>query len=431
MLTHAQKIILFSDTFLGTASKLLGTFASVGDSRLAQMFADSTTTQTAANARMFFNQANARLGHSMTSTYNGAVSGYRADQYLPFLSTALATAANFVMIWGTLNDVTGNGGSAPQTADQSWFGWTAGNGPSGASSTSIGIKAACDQVLAAGKTLILIGEPGSTSTFGNSTYTGYIDQYNAYAQAYCASHPRALYFDAPATLLSGGTFPAGWTDGTHTLTLGAYYLGKAFQTFITPYIKQLSLQMQSAGDLLGGAAQYLSNPFFLTTTGGTANTGVTGPVPAGLSVFIDTGGSVVVTTAANPLGYGNDAIFTCTFSASGQRVTIRWDLNAGTPVAGDVHQDGVNVSVDAGSVNFAGVYLQELMQVNSTNTQAYDCFLDQTFGAGPTEAYSQFLMTRPITAPSGMTTWNQVVRGYSTGAGSAVFRLSRDWMRKN
>lgn len=403
----------------GISSRVNNTFAFVGDSRLAQYYIDSTGTQIYKNSVQFFTWANAMSGQRMNVIYDGGISGDRSDQYLVNLNTAIASGARFLILWGIVNDIV-NG----NTAVQSWTGV-------GMPTASIGLKAAALQAIAAGMTVIFVGEPGSVGF--SSAEMSQVSQYNQYCREFIEENPNAIYFDSLSTLLDPTqtviAFKTGYSnDGTHTNTLGAYNLGVAFSALLPPLLPVFAQEQQSAWDVpLNNGVNLLANPLFLTTTGGTAGTNTTGSVPANWSVQGSANVAVAVSTV--PGSYGNDLVLTLTASGAG---TAELYYTFGSITAGEILQNGIEYTVASGSSNFGPPTNRQLIQLDSVNHQPGDMYFTVADAPGPTVAYTNVLQSPKFTVPA-FTTFNQWI-WYSdinfTAAGSAVVNFRRAWLRK-
>jgi len=413
-------------------AKYQNAIALIGDSRMAQFHIDVPASVgdpgVWKNSVHFMTHAAAQLGQRINVIYDGGVSGYRSDQYLQYLAAAIASRAKFLVIWGCVNDI-----AYGCTAQQIWTGV-------GMPTASIGIRAAAIQAAVAGMTVILMGEMGQVGMTG--TKLGYVMQYNQLCRELAEVVPGVLYYDAPSVLLdSTQTVPAFKTgyssDGTHTLALGAYNLGVDFASFMSPLVPAFGQQLQAAWDVgANGGTNLLVNPFFLTATGGTKGTNTTGTVPANWEVDGSANVAVVASTVAGT--YGNDLVLSLTASAAGTAQVFFYlnppgnGSNYGAPVAGDIHQCGVEYTVAAGSSHFCPPAVRELLQLDGVNYQPGDMYCSTSNGPGPTTAYTNVLRSPKFTLPAFTTVnqWGWYMNLAFDAAGSATVNIRRPWLRK-
>jgi hypothetical protein len=396
-------------------------FAFVGDSRLAQYNVDSTTSKIWRNSPHFFTWANAQLGQRLQVTFNNSGPGLRTDQYLVQLPAAIASGSKFLLLWSAVNDI--SQGSTPTMA------WTG----AGAPTTSIGLKGAAQLAIASGMSVILGGEPGATGF--SSTQMGYCAQLNQLMREFCEQTPSAYYFDAPGIMQDPTQTVVAFkpnysSDGIHTICLGGYNLGIGFANLISPLIPPFSQQQHAAWDVPANAGvNLLTNPFFLTATGGTPGTNTTGTIPA--NWFVAGSTNVAVASSTTPGPYGNDTVLTLTASAAGT-AQMYFFLGPGAVGAGNIYQAAVEYTVANGSSNFCPPTLNILIQADGINYQPGDMFAQASLGNGPTTAYTNVLRTPKFTMP-GFTTATQFYL-YKTftfsGPGSATVNLRRPELRK-
>ena len=417
---------------VGASMRNKNAFALLGDSRMAQYQVDAPAIVGAIgnwkNSVHFLAHANAQLGQRINVVYSGAVSGNRSDQYLAHLDGAIASPAKRLIIWGSVNDI-----AYGCTASQVWTGV-------GMPTASIGIQAAAIKAINAGMDVILVGDPGQVGL--SSAKMGYVQQYNQFCREFCESFPNAYYFDAPSVVLdqtqTSVAFKTGYSaDGTHTLAIGAYNLGVSFASFISPLVTAFGQQPNAAWDVgANGGTNLLINPLFLSTTGGTAGASTTGPIPNTWEVSGSAQVSVVVSTAAGVCG--NDLVLTLTASAAGTAQLFHYQnppgngANYGAPVAGDIHQVGVEYTVDAGSSRFCPPAVRELLQLDGINFQPGDMYSGAANGPGPTTAYTNVLQSPKFVIPAFTTCnqWGWYLNIAFDAAGSAVLRVRRPKLTK-
>lgn len=396
-------------------------FALLGDSRLAKQYTDVTTTRRQKAANCFFNVANTLLGQRMLTAANLSVAGYRTDQLVPFITSALNNDAMWIILWSGVNSITQGYTAAAIFAD---------------------IKIMADAAIAAGKRPIICTEPGD-GAYATTVLAGKVYDLNEMLREYCEKSAGAVLFDIanlqidPASA-SYTVAKSGYTqDNVHLNVLGSYIVGQAFATLIDQLgVPPLPfLPVASAEKINTGSANLLSNPFFTTTTGGTNfNTGsISGNIPA--SWIVNASGSVscVFSSAANADGYGNDVIATLTTMGFGQ-VSLYQQINTPGFVTPGVTQlySGAEVTIDAGSSNFPGVAANCNITVDGVGATYWDNFPPNTEGPGVTTAHTQTLKTDPNQAAAGsvITSASAGLIMYGIGTGSAVVRIRRPFWRK-
>lgn len=412
-------------------------FAFVGDSRLSTvLFGMDHYSQ------IFFNQANAtpEMNQRMRVVYNGAIAGARSDVYATqaIIDAAIASPAKWLIIWGIVNDIVASS-PGPYTAQQAWDGY---NG-------SPGLKSAADQAIAAGMKVIFVTETGATNYGTSTTKLGEVNKYNRLLREYAEAAEEADLFDINSVVLdptvTTPTFKTGYSeDGIHLQLLGGYHAGQAFKDMMLPLIPEMKSQSNAIWEsVANGGIQQLLNPYFLTTTGGTAYSGVTGSVPANWSVELTGPGSpsVAVSCAANPGGYGNDMVLVCTFGKTDDRVIVTQVLVNANVLFGTILEGGCVMMVDAGSVNFAGgtVYMQANITGSTPTSFMARSLFKQNKGAGPTFGYTEIHRTPKFTY-SGTTLSNVKMQihiypanvqagGSTTQTSSGTIRISRTYCR--
>ena len=401
------------------------TFAFVGDSRLSQIFADSTNTY-GNNATLFpvnlahlktnhfFNWANTQLNQRMKIVFNGAVSGMRSDQYLWCMPQAIASGANWLVLWSIVNDV-GQSGTTGDTAKTIWA----------------RIKAAAQQALIAGMNVIIVSETGTTSL--NSASMGICYQYNEYAREFCEVTAGAFFYDINQVVVSPVSstmaFNAGYSDdGTHLNGYGSYFAGVDFAAWISSFVLKLNCALGSPNEVAAqGNIQQVANPTFQTTTGGIAGSGVTGNVPASYNAGCSGSVACAISVGADPSGYGNAVTATLTATGAGGFQIHQDTTLANYTIPNDVVQSGCQAVLSAGATNVSSIYLgsnfggtanptADLWPLSATNI--------------PQVAMTLELKSVPFIIPAGTTwaTWQMNIA--FSGAGSATLLIRRPWMRR-
>lgn len=388
----------------------------LGDSRLAQMYAD--TPRLVRNSFNPLAQALALSGQRMRIGASFAVSGLRSDQYLAAanVSAALASNSYWLMVYGVVNDIGQNG-----NATDYW---------------SVNIKPVVQAWIGTGREVILMTETGQNAFSGSSANMGAVIKYNRQIRDFCKTTPGARLFDIAALVMQPGTamtFNANASgDGTHVnLIAGANIAGQALANLFSSIASPCDGLPYSVDQVVAnGGVQWHPNPLWLTTSGGsTGFTGgtVTGTVPAGITAFGGVAGSsVAVSTAARADGYGNDLVLNITAAGAGV-VKAQMDLSAvATENPGDVFYVNAALSVAAGASNFqwAGMHLQSNRA--GTTTFVEDGFTASGNGSLPSGAYSWTSETERLTIASGTRGWlTAYIMCYFSAAGSATVKVGR------
>jgi hypothetical protein len=387
--------------------------ATVGDSRLAQAWAtQGTAFESRYNAGNFIPWAMAMSGQRIyfPNAYGFAVSGLRSDQYALQIDKALATNAYWLVTGGVLNDIA----SFTNTVDY----WNA------------YIKPICMKWIASGRMVIIQTESGSGAIAGaGAASIGAVHKYNRQVIDFCRQNENALCLDVAGTVISPGssmTFRAGYSsDTTHiNMVPGAQALATKFLALIQPFIQPSPrLVVFNSENPSNGAIQLFSNPLFMTTTGGTGGTGITGTIPAGITSV--SGGAIVATAVSTAAGvYGTDLILTMTAGGAG---TLRVVMDLGALESpGDVLYMNCEVSIDSGSSNLSGCSAH--IESNRASSTAYSegPIASTTQGNLPTTAQTYTLESGDLTIQTGTRGWlTPDVRFSFSAAGSAVAYIRR------
>jgi hypothetical protein len=427
------------------------TLAVLGDSWAAQIYSDSTTTQLALESINFINQANAQLGRRIRIVADYGVSGQRSDEYLYRLPQLLASGAKWAWVRGVVNDLAGAGGFQA-TAAQVWNGYT--NTNRGNNQSSIGLKAAYDQILASGMGLILTSEPGQTGW--SAAQIAQRDIFNQYQRDYALSHAgQVQYIDINQYILTPAgasiAFNTGYSgDGTHLMTLGAQKLGVAIAPIFANIFPAVDYPVSTQTEIAAGG-NLITNSLFTTTTGGTTGSGVTGTTAANWYTICSGSATATTSVVSDTAGFGNDQQLVITATTAGDQCKIYYYFNPSTAstYVGQNVVFGATINVATGSSNLCTPYVQNLFQHDSITTQSYDQFSGITgsastvgacanigvassaFGPGLTTAYTLVERTPAFTIPS-FTTGNQwyayCVFTFA-GAGSATVTVGRAYYR--
>lgn len=386
------------------------TIAILGDSRMSAQY---ITGDYVKSSTFFGNWANALSGQRMKFIYNGAISGYRSDQYLVNLGAAIATGASWLWIHGVINDVSQSG----TTGDT-------------ALTIFNRIKAATDTAIAMGMNVVLF-----TDYYGGGTAAlrGILVEFNERLREYASTKRGCYLFDLASVVVdpasaSLSAYTAYSADGVHLNAVGSYYAGKSFATFIQSLMPAQDHQIFSAAEIpANGNIQQLANPLFLTTTGGTNEGGITGNVPASFTAGAGSGASATISTGADSKGHGNAVTLACTL-ASGGYVRIYQAAALGNFTLGtDIYDAGCEIDITAGASNFGGVTLWP--DVGGTSNPQSDLYV-YTPIALPADAMTLTLQSQPFVIPAGASwvAWKAVL--FAAGTGSATITIRRPWLRR-
>lgn len=404
-------------------------FSIIGDSRAANLYV-SVGVPTTLSSYQWFNWANDINGHNMLLIANYGISGYRSDQFLNSnLQAALADSAETLIFNSpAVNDI------GQCTTPYTNLNGVAVSCSNVASVAAGNVKAAAAQAVAAGKRVILVGETGNTA-FTTTSQVGPVLEVNERLRDFAEQTRGVYYFDPtidlwnPTTSTTAIAFKTGVSqDGLHPNTLGSYYIGQHFASWIQSLVPYYEFRPCSITDNSTNTAySYMTNPLFNTLTGGTKQgTGtITGNVPSGfrISAGANASSAITVTSAADPAGCGNDVTLAMTVTAAD---TLNIAYVPPSFSLGDIFQTSVDVSVASGSSNFT-LALQPQVVVTGTTTASISDLLGTSYGSFPTTAYSLHMQTIPYLIPSTGTPnyINDVLYFTFSGAGSATVTLSR------
>lgn len=424
----------------GVSSFTASTIDLVGDSRSSQQGTSYTTingqfTPFAKTSQGWLPVAAALANQRYIFGQDFGVSGLRSDQYTTpaIMANVLASPSGWVMVGpGGVNDIS-----------QSTTGFTNVNGVSVTTANvalvaAQNIVAACNQIVAKGKKVILVAEPGST-TFSTANIASMFEL-NQRLWAYAQATPDVYYWsyaDAVYNANSSGTAIAFKTnfsvDGTHLSTQGSFAAAASFNTAFQNFFSPIDYAIDNIADTnTTNPRQLIVNPLFTTLTGG-ANTNITltsGTVPSGWTIFsTNASTAVTITSAAEANGNGNAITLALTTTGAD---TVRfyptavanslWTLN-------DTFQAGMNVTVASGASN-ANLYMSCEAVTNVGNNQQFDLYSGFTSnGAFPATAQTLQLLTLPRPVLPGSTSQSFIIpaRLYVpfSAAGSMTVTLSR------
>jgi len=357
-------------------------FSMIGDSRTADLMTGSGT-----NSRNWFNWACAYYKQTPLLIGKYGVSGYRTDQYLTNgnFELALADSAKF-LIFGlpAYNDV-----------NQANAGYT---DTFGRSITISNVAAyAADNIIlyakrAAGyKNVVILTEPGGSTL--NAAQCQAVHEFNRLIKERVREVPGAVLYDPcpiiwnPTASTTTIAFKTNYTsDGVHNQQMAARAVGADFAANVLPtLIPKVDTAPSNLSDSVANSTNQLyRNPLFNTLTGGTNGGNFTltsGSIPANMTISGTAAGllSLVITSAANTNGFGNDVTFafTSTGVVSGRidldLTTTDWNLT-------DYLEGRIEVDVASGGSGINGVYAETMI---TTNIGTLDYWSMQASAAGP------------------------------------------------
>lgn len=384
-------------------------FALLGTSRSQIVHYDNAVSQRT-NAGHWFNQANCRMGRRMRLVYKYALSGYRTDQFLAdaIIAAVIATDAKYCIVDSIVNDV-----GADNTRD--YFNLT--------------VKPACEKLIAAGITPILLTEPGQTTQNGNALSLYSYERYNAQLYAYRdRTNGAVLVFDIASLLrnLTSATiaFRTNYSaDGTHfTNVLSAVPVGRAFAAMMAPLVPAVPSRKAGALDAVSRGINGFPNPGFLTLTGGALGA-ATGTPFGGLSgTIVNTGANSVVLSAVANADGTNDLQVSITASQAGS-IRLAFDIASGFEAPGQNVDFYAQCEV-SGDAMFAGAYLNAECRYDAVSQNWSDLFTSADLGGGPALVNETLDFFIPLTVQAGTArNWFSVtLMAYMVGAGSATLK---------
>lgn len=419
-----------------TGLKPLGYTAVLGDSRPAQIFSDSFFLRTSNQA--FFNWGNARSNHRLNIVAGLGVSGDRSDQMLARVATAVASGAGHLFIHIGVNDIA-----------QANAGYTTVNtvGPNqGVAVTLSNVAAICAANIqyaiqrfigAGGRVVTLVLEPGAENF--NASQIGATIDLNQRSKETAETYQGVFLFDLwkelhDPTLSSTTTirFKAGYCQeasgsGVHLGQLGGYKIGIPFSTYINAIFPPVPYLVADVNEIPSiSLRNQQTNPLFITATGGTLNTGITGTIPLGWNVA-RSGGSgtqtATITTGTPADGSpGLETIITPTFAGAGDGFRFWQDATYSNVSVGDIIQGTARAQVDAGGTALAAVNL-DMQQNDGTITNLIGDFAPLNNVAIGVDGFTIDMKTPKFTITNkagGYLTMNFNIFGSAAGAGPAV-----------
>jgi hypothetical protein len=435
-------------TWVTTSSNAGATdsFVLVGDSRTAQYGYDSSNPTNSVNGANYFAWANSLLGQPLQVIQNFGISGLRSDQFIANTgASAIAAGAQWVHIGPpAVNDIGQALSPTYTTVASPYFAGGVKVTISNVAAVVAGqIKAYCLACTGAGKKVLLSTEHGSTAF--TSAQVAAVFQLNEYLRYISLTCPNIYLWDGakdywnPTGSTTAIVFRAGYSgDGIHSIIPGGYAMGVSLSTFLgTSLYSPNDYLASSAADIQSTNSQSLEdNGMFTTLTGGSVSGGVvltSGTIPASWQLVGAATSSVIVTSAANAQGYGNDLQLAFTASA-GDSLTFSHNSFGSLITVNDKVSAGVQAQVLTGSSNF-NVWQKILMQSPQGSPNTFSMYGDRaaSTGSGPTTAYTSTLYSPYVgfTANSvSITTAKRFINFDFTAAGSATVILRRAIVRK-
>ena len=403
---------------IGFAPSLIGltqnkVMVLLGDSQEEAGFIDPS--QRRYNMRSPVNWARQLTGQRFSLYQSFGVSGQRTDQIMARLSAAIATGAGILHLWCGVNDIAQNYPTAST---------------SGATAAQ-NIITMAEAARLAGMTVII--EACIPASNLSATQIAQAMDLRQRILDYAERTPNVYASDAmgavlnPTNSATATVFRAGYSlDGTHETSMGAYYHAQAtlvpiITTILPP---RTNLLLKNATEVpANGRWQLADNPIFITATGGTLGTGMSGTVPGGWTVTrLNNQGAATATvgTQADADGIGNNVTLACTFNAQNDRVCLTRDIVASNWQPGDIVQAVARVQVTGTPSGLTATRLMVEINGDSATTVLEDGY-HATDGQGPNVPYDVVLATKPFQIP------NYTAKGYialrlfcdASGSGSA------------
>ena len=391
-----------------TVAPLATRFVYMGDSRVNSMYNDGAQQNKGAGSHLTVGST--QLGQRINHVANYAVAGQRSDQYNSSTSAMAAAAADTLVVFGVVNDI-----SQGRTGADCWT----------------TVKAIIDAAWASGKKAIAHTEPGAEAF--TATLVGHRDTFNASLADYAAANPTKLaVFDfASAALVNFApgvvpVFKSGYSpDGIHLGHLGARMVGTAYAAWIDSLLggSRILLPALQGQNLIANAS-------FATKSG--SSTRYTGTPPTGFTVSNSGTNTGTISYAALGSG-GEELILQSGGAASGDRIQFSKQLVA-TDIGvalNDKVRFLVEVAQDAGSAPIRSIraYVTGLFDGLTKSKQLFDMQPDSraTWGNTVTTAYTDLLMPPDLVlALTGATTLDRVditIVAEFGGAGSGTIRI--------
>lgn len=235
------------------------------------------------------------------------------------------------------------------------------------------------------------------------------------------------------------------TDKVHTSNIYSYKIAKAILAAIDGLIPPKNNLIASAADVKSvdaSSLNFMTNPLFTTTSGGTAGTGASGTVHSGWAVSRGSGAAgstVAVSNSARSDGFGNDLVMTLAgdVAETSALLMARYDISLTGIEAGESYYAKCEITVGASPVALRGVQLLlRSSSVNPTSTYTVTAgHADDMSGNSMyplEEGYTATYETPACVAQPGVTTGNFYIRVqcYVGASASAVVKIGRISLHK-
>jgi len=431
-----------------SASRPVGYTALLGDSRVAQVHSDATSKlrQTTYN---HYNWGNWRAGSRLATALENGVSGNRTDQMVARLQDCINSGAGHLYLLCGVNDVS-----------QAFSGYTTANtvGPNQSTAVTLSNVATvaaslmlyCVQrfIGSGGRFVTICLDPGAENLV--ATQIAALNEYNQRLRDIAEIYPGVGIFDLAKEMRDPAAsstttirFKSGYAQesagsGIHESHMGGYKVGIAFATYLTANFPAVYFLPTDVNEITTiSALNQLANPLFVTATGGTVGTGITGTGPGSWTIERVNGGSgtqtaTIAVQAASDSSPGNETVVTPTFSAAGDAFRLRQDGAAANFNIGDTLQGMTRITVDSGGTALETVILEVIM-FDGTTTYTVQCGTQLNTNAIGTDGFTIDMRTDRFTvvAKSGSPTISLRVYMYgsASGAGPAV-RIKQTQIRK-
>jgi hypothetical protein len=274
------------------------------------------------------------------------------------------------------------------------------------------LRAAWQEDLDAGKTVILLTETGATNLL--TTQVAAIHQLNLRMKCWAETRPGVLLFDFTPLVWAAGQsatvirFKANYlqpSDPTHFSSFACYQMAKKFADWIRANYPEREKAVAAAHDIYAtNPRQLIRNPLFLVQSGGNTGANMTvasGAVPGSCTLRATAAVSAVITY--------EDVISGDT--VSGKQVRIAYTAGAAPAIAtlegfspspgywtiADLLELGAEVDVLA-NAGGAHVYLGVDVNTDAGTRNLYHLYCARAQGIGPTEAYSLSLKSEVASA---------------------------------
>jgi len=314
-----------------------------------------------------------------------------------------------------------------------------------AATTIANIQSMVNSMLLAGKVVVLYAIIPRTSIAADATKRAKWSYINRVLHLWARTKAGVLFVDctrdmADPTSSTGAVVSTCYeATGTHPSTLGAYYMGKRAADLLSPLLADTPDFLASAADVYDATynpfGNKLSNPAFITGSGGTASAPCTGTVVAGgtLAQIIGsfTAGMCVGSVEAQAAGIGavpgNKQVITWSVTTKSAFEGWQFVFSATGYSAGDVLIAEAEVDIsNILRVTGFGLYLGESDNVSFPSSGADG----DGYGDGvtfiPTTNITQMKLRTPpyIVQANGRTIyWGVNMRGVGTVACSATVKI--------